>query len=173
MKKCAQFRFAQRYYDGELTGQNKALFEKHLKNCPECSAFLSDCENIAGAIKTFADVSADESFLVKLSEKVLIAPKPRLVFSSYFNSISRRFLPAAAALMMLVSSLAFILSRTDVKHEAVSDISKHHKDISIETLRNASLSNGNSIIPSEISVIMGDEGDAAVIFYDVLSGGNL
>jgi len=80
---------------------------------------------------------------------------------------------AAAALMMLVSSLAFILSRTDVKHEAVSDISKHHKDISIETLRNASLSNGNSIIPSEISVIMGDESDAAVIFYDVLSGGNL
>jgi len=173
MKKCAQVRLAQRYYDGELTDQNMGLFQEHLKNCSECSAFLCDCENVAVAIKTFADVSANESFIVKLSEKVLIAPKPRLVFSSYFNSISRRFLPAAAALMMLVSSLAFILSRTDVKHEAVSDISKHHKDISIETLRNASLSNGNSIIPSEISVIMGDESDAAVIFYDVLSGGNL
>jgi len=173
MKKCALFRFAQRYYDGELTAQKRSLFEEHLKNCPECSAFLSDCRNVAGAIKTFADVSADETFLVKLSENILIAPKPRLVFSSYFNSISRRFLPAAAALMMLVSSLAFILSRTDVKHDAVSDISKHHKDISIETLRKASVLDGNSLISSEISVIMGDEGDAAVIFYDVLSGGNL
>jgi hypothetical protein len=173
MKKCATVRLAQRYYDGELNSKKRLLFEEHLKNCPECSAFVSNCEIVTSSLNMLNDISPEEDFLVRLNEMISFSPRPRLVFLSYFNAMSRRFLPAAAALMMLVSSLAFILSMSDGKHDNGSDISKYHQVISIDSLREASTPSNHSTMPSEISLIMGDEDDAAVIFYDVLAGGNL
>ena len=68
---CAELsEFLMAYLDGELSAPERACFEEHLSECPDCVAYL---QTYRQAIQMGQDACAEEALLPKAPEELVRA----------------------------------------------------------------------------------------------------
>lgn len=70
---CQQFiEFLMRYLDGELTGEERQIFEEHLEKCPPCVAYL-DTYRQTIRFSQFACAARDDEPCAAIPERLVQA----------------------------------------------------------------------------------------------------
>lgn len=114
MTGCKFRRIANRYVDGELSGRGRERFEKHLANCAECREFR---DGVFAMKKVFGGAAPEALDPRAVLAIVSIATAPggsraRELFWFAVGRMSRRLLPATAALSLLLLGALAVFSRS-------------------------------------------------------------
>ena len=108
--KCSKVRrFLNPYIDKELDNKKViALIEEHLNICPYCKAELNSLNLMKGLIAQKEKVTVEESFLVRLKNKLRGEPQIiRLKWLPEAGDLARRLIPVPVAIMILIFTLIF------------------------------------------------------------------
>jgi len=99
---------AQRYLDGELPPARREAFEEHIRGCAECRELLDDM----GGVRNLFSMAEQTEPLHGLTQRVLDAANGCTaagrggLFWADLGFASRRFVPAAAALSVVLAVAA-------------------------------------------------------------------
>jgi anti-sigma factor RsiW len=151
----------QRHYDGELSAQEAADVQQHLRSCAECQAELAGLERLSDMVRWSTDETAaasDVSFTQMFAEiERAVAPNVVALPQKRAASPIMRAVPVLGALALAAAAL-LMLTRSDTlpsdageQQLALLDTSQHAEITAVKFGRNAgqvfgiALSEGESV----------------------------
>jgi anti-sigma factor RsiW len=113
METCKYQRTVHRYADGETTPEEARALEAHLKTCASCEALMTDLNKIRLMVTAMTPVRPEPGFFDDVRRRAATLADRRQSVSEWFavEVWSRRLVPIAACLCIMLGSIAFVTYR--------------------------------------------------------------
>jgi hypothetical protein len=120
MEKCDEIQIELgAYLDGEVSSQQRATLESHIRDCAACQTVLADLESVRGALSDLPKLKAPQSLAASIRKHLNDAPPaietlhaaPPVVKGANFQSSRPSWRPAltAIAALLMAAVLIFLL----------------------------------------------------------------
>lgn len=167
MKICRHHKLTQRLADGELPQRRKARLEAHLEKCPSCRALLEEIYALKAELVRATAPAPAPGFEHRILAAANAHPHTPAITYKWreINLLSRRLLPAAAAICLLLGSLTlFQLLGTPL------DDNMQNAAVTIDSSAGDEYFTGYKLTEPETTFISGDEDKSLEMYYDTIGG---
>jgi len=147
------------YLENELSSHDRAVVERHLENCPQCSELLSLLRETTQALEDFPEVPVSPELIRRLVEIPEIKKNRRLGFDINWRPLFQPLMAAASVFFILLSCYLFnpdksVIDKTINRHlhrgygqigrlytkvESAADSLDNQKDSILALLKNMKL----------------------------------
>jgi len=90
------------FLENEISQDQRAEIEKHLKTCPKCSQLLDEFSQLWTSLDQREKVQASPNFWIKLQQRIINSKERKSPVMDLVDMLIRFALPAAAALMAAI-----------------------------------------------------------------------